>query len=167
MSLIRKPQGELDNMNTKIGRVWINVSLPYKLPLFVKSNKIRSQYFLGEEIPACLDEGSGIGISIEKGRKSSSWEECQRICNELPACSAWTFHEISPFSCDFFSKLESINAKNLSVTGQMNCRDPPSVMVINEGINKRNFNNGEDHCIMNGTKIRGVKLKKKRQEFNK
>merc|ERR1711971_407844 len=116
----------------------------------------------GEELP-CLDDGSGVGVSIENGRQSSSWEECQRICNELTACSAWTFHEISPFSCDFFSKLESINAMNFSVTGQMNCQDSSSVMV-NEIINERNFNNGDDNCIMKGTKIKGVKLKKKRKD---
>ena len=87
------------------------------------------------------------------------------MCDEFTACSAWTFHEIFPFSCDFFSKLESINANNFSVTGQMNCLDPSSVMV-NEGINERNLNNEEDKCIMKGVKIKGEKLGEKlRQEF--
>ena len=87
------------------------------------------------------------------------------MCDELTACSAQTFHEISPFSCDFFSKLESINANNFSLTGQINCPDPSSVMV-NEGINERIFNNEEDKCIMRGVKIKGKKLGEKlRQEF--
>merc|ERR1712227_57439 len=114
----------------------------------------------GEELP-CLEEGSGVGVSIEKGRQSSSWEDCQRMCDELTNCSAWTFHEISPFSCDFFSKLESINAKNFSVTGKMNCQDQSSIMVKNEGINERNFINEENNCIMKGVKIMGDKLGRK------
>ena len=116
---------------------------------------------LGEELP-CLDEGSGIGVSIEKGRPGSSWEDCHRMCVELTNCSAWTFYKISPFSCDFFSKLETINAENLTLTGQINCKNTNAV-VLDTGINARDFNNEEDKCIMKGVKIKGVTLGKERQ----
>ena len=105
-----------------------------------------------------------MGSRIGEERQSSSWEDCHQMCYELTNCSAWTFNGISPFSCDFFSKIESINAKNFSVTRQMNCQDPSAVMV-NAGINNRDFNNDEDNCIMKGVKIEGVKLKRRRQEL--
>ena len=104
-----------------------------------------------------------MGVSIEKGRQGSSWEDCQQMCGQLSNCSAWTFHETSPLSCDFFSYLESIDTTDFSVTGQLKCQDPSAVMV-NAGNNERDLGT-EKNCIMKGVKIMGVKLKKKRQEF--
>ena len=100
-----------------------------------------------------------MGVSIGEGRQSSSWEDCRQMCGNKENCVAWTFHEISPFSCDFFSKLDSIAPKDFAVTGQMNCTDPNAVMVKNEGLNSRDIIPEEEKCIMKGVKIKGRQRK--------
>ena len=106
-----------------------------------------------------------MGERIGEERQSSSWEDCSEFCGNMTSCVAWTFHEISPFSCFLFSELESIAPKNFTVTGQMNCSDPSAVMV-NEGINSKDLNPVEEKCIMKGVKIKGSPLgQTKRQEF--
>ena len=99
--------------------------------------------------------------------QSSSWEDCHQMCANMTNCLAWTFHEISPLSCDFFSKLESIAPKNFTVTGQMNCSDPSSAVMVDEGIDSRDLSPVDESCIMDGIKITGNKLgKRKRQVFS-
>ena len=46
-------------------------------------------------------------------------------------------------------------------------RPDTSAVMVNAGINVRLPYNAEDNCIMRGVRIKGAKLKKKRQEFKK
>ena len=90
------------------------------------------------------------------------------MCGNTENCVAWTFNEISPFSCDLFSELESISPKRFTVTGQMNCTDP-SVVMVNAGLNTRSRDiiPEEENCMMKGVKIKGNqrKLKNKGHDF--
>ena len=86
------------------------------------------------------------------------------MCGNMTNCLAWTFNEISPFSCEFFSKLESIVSKDFTVTGQMNCSDPSSAVMVDEGINSRDLSPVEENCILDGVKITGNKLGKRKRQ---
>ena len=108
-----------------------------------------------------------MGVSIGEGTQSSSWEDCHKMCDSMSNCSAWTFHEKFPFLCAFFSELHSIDPKNFTVTGRMNCTDSSTVIQNTEITGKHVKHVLKGNCMIKDMKIRGILLgNKKRQEFN-